>query len=173
MLKLGGRYICISLLQPHILNHMVTWFVDHGWPLRLLRCIDVELSKPAEDRIFPVFAIIATKFRKMNNMTPILEISLSSQQDHLTRLKNATDLIGSVRGIQQFAAVRAGIAKGQFFNSEDARDNDVSLDLLVPGSNYPRYSFYTIDRDHPIQIPYAVFIVPQGRYVSNTLIIIW
>ena len=100
-------------------------------------------------------------------MTPILEISLSSQQDHLTRLKNATDLIGSVRGIQQFAAVRAGIAKGQFFNSEDARDNDVSLDLLVPGSNFPRYSFYTIDRDHPIQIPYAVFIVPQGRYVSN------
>ena len=80
VLKLGGRYICISLLQPHILNHFVTWFVDHGWPVRILRCTDVELSKPVEDRIFPVFAIVATKFRKMNNMTPILEISLSSQQ---------------------------------------------------------------------------------------------
>ena len=80
VLKLGGRYICISLLQPHILNHFVTWFVEHGWPVRILRCTDVELSKPVEDRIFPVFAIVATKFRKMNNMTPILEISLSSQQ---------------------------------------------------------------------------------------------
>ena len=54
-------------------------------------------------------------------------------------MKSAQDLIGSVRGIQQFAAVRAGIAKGQFFSSDDARENDVSLDLLVPGSNHPRY----------------------------------
>ena len=77
LLKLGGRYICISLLQPHILNHTVTWFADRGWPLRILRCTDVELAKAPEDRIFPVFAIVATKFRKMNNATPILEISLS------------------------------------------------------------------------------------------------
>ena len=77
LLKLGGRYICISLLQPHILNHIVTWFADRGWPLRILRCTDVELAKAPEDRIFPVFAIVATKFRKMNNATPILEISLS------------------------------------------------------------------------------------------------
>ena len=26
VLKLGGRYICISLLQPHILEHFVHWF---------------------------------------------------------------------------------------------------------------------------------------------------
>ena len=67
----------ISPLQPHILNHIVTWFADRGWPLRILRCTDVELAKAPEDRIFPVFAIVATKFRKMNNATPILEISLS------------------------------------------------------------------------------------------------
>ena len=38
------------------------------------------------------------------------------------------------------------------------------MDLLVHGSKDPRYSFYSIDRDPPHQIPYAVFIVPQGRY---------
>ena len=81
LLKLGGRYICISLLQPHILNHIVTWFADRGWPLRILRCTDVELAKAPEDRIFPVFAIVATKFRKMNNATPILEISLSRYEN--------------------------------------------------------------------------------------------
>jgi ubiquinone/menaquinone biosynthesis C-methylase UbiE len=37
VLRLGGRYICISLLQPHILNHLVDWFTDRGWPLRILR----------------------------------------------------------------------------------------------------------------------------------------
>ena len=28
VLKLGGRYICISLLQPHILQHLVDFFAD-------------------------------------------------------------------------------------------------------------------------------------------------
>ena len=80
VLRLGGRYLCISLVQPHILNHLVEWFVDHGWPLRILRCTEVDVSKSPEDRIFPVFGIIATKFRKMNDMKPVLEISLSSRE---------------------------------------------------------------------------------------------
>ena len=99
----------------------------------------------------------------MNNMKPVLEISLSSGQTHLTRLKKPEELIGSVRGIQQFAAVRAGIAKGQLFECDDARQADVSLDLLTADSEFPRYSFYLADRDPPNQIPFAVFIVPQGR----------
>jgi ubiquinone/menaquinone biosynthesis C-methylase UbiE len=28
VLKVGGRYICISLLQPHILEHLVPWFAN-------------------------------------------------------------------------------------------------------------------------------------------------
>lgn len=165
VLRLGGRYICISLLQPHILNHLVEWFVDHGWPLRILRCTEVDINKSAEDRIFPVFAIIATKFRKMNDMKPVLEISLNQSQGHLTRLKTPEDLIGSVRGVQQFAAVRAGYAKtdNQMFNCDDKRQADVSLDLMTSGSQTPRYSLYLVDRDPPHQAPFAVFIVPQGR----------
>ena len=81
----------------------------------------------------------------------------------MTRLKQPQELIGSVRGIQQFAAVRAGAAKGQFFDGGDARQSDVSLDLLVSGSSYPRYSFYLVDRDQPSALKFAVFIVPQGR----------
>ena len=45
------------------------------------------------------------------------------------------------------------------------------MDLLVHGSKDPRYSFYSIDRDPPHQMPYAVFIVPQGRYVFTKKII--
>ena len=45
------------------------------------------------------------------------------------------------------------------------------MDLLVHGSKDPRYSFYSIDRDPPHQMPYAVFIVPQGRYVFAKKII--
>ena len=83
----------------------------------------------------------------------------------MTRLKTPEDLIGSVRGVQQFAAVRAGMAKGnsQLFKCDDERQADVSLDLMSPGSDKPRYSFYLVDREPPNNMPFAVFIVPQGR----------
>ena len=68
VLKLGGRYICVSLLQPHIIKYVTEWFVEAGWPLRVLRCTEADLSKEPKDRIFPVFVIICTKFKKMENM---------------------------------------------------------------------------------------------------------
>lgn len=53
VLHFGGRYICVSLLQPHILSHLVAWFVDHGWPLRILRCTEVDVSKnPEGEKVF-------------------------------------------------------------------------------------------------------------------------
>ena len=82
-----------------------------------------------------------------------------SNSTHISLIK------GSVRGVQQFAAVRAGMAKtdNQLFKCDDARQADVSLDLMAAGSETPRYSFYLVDRDPPNQTPFAVFIVPQGR----------
>ena len=71
VLRLGGRYICVSLLQPHILNHVTKWFNAQGWPLRVLRCKEADESKPPEDRVFPVFVLVATKFKKMNDMPPV------------------------------------------------------------------------------------------------------
>jgi hypothetical protein len=41
------------------------------------------------------------------------------------------DLINSVRGLQQFSAARAG---GSFLGNGDARQEEASLDLLVPNS---------------------------------------
>lgn len=72
-----------------------------------------------------------------------------------------------MRGIQQFAAVRAGAAKGgskSLFDT-DARQEDVSLELKGPGSDRPKYSLFLVDRDKPSSLKFAVFIVPQGRYV--------
>ena len=68
VLRVGGRYICISLLQPHILDHLVRWFGERGWPLRVIRCKEAEANRKAEDCIFPVFAVVGTKFKKMENM---------------------------------------------------------------------------------------------------------
>lgn len=51
VLRFGGRYLCISLLQPHILDHVVAWFSDRGWPVRILRCREAEESRPPQERM--------------------------------------------------------------------------------------------------------------------------
>ena len=169
VLRFGGRYIAFTLLQPHILNHAVECFAnDRGWPVRIVRCKEADEGKSLEERQFPVFALIATKFKKLHEMLPVLEIGLSSD-GQLSRLKCANDLISSVRGIQQFAAVRAGVAKGNLFKDHDARHADPSLDLLAPASSIggtitsPKYSLFLVDCDKNGTLKFAVFIVPQGR----------
>jgi ubiquinone/menaquinone biosynthesis C-methylase UbiE len=34
VLRLGGRFVTISLLQPHILHYLVHWSLAQGWPIR-------------------------------------------------------------------------------------------------------------------------------------------
>eukprot|EP00095_Tigriopus_kingsejongensis_P006509 maker-scaffold172_size289735-snap-gene-0.15 protein:Tk06509 transcript:maker-scaffold172_size289735-snap-gene-0.15-mRNA-1 annotation:"methyltransferase-like protein 13 isoform x1" len=161
VLRLGGRYICISLLQPHILDFIVEWFSERGWPLRILRCKEADANKSPEERLFPVFAVVATKFRKMPNMPMVLELAMSSE-GQTTRMKTGDDLKSSVRGVQQFAAIRAGAAKKRLF-AADARHEDVSLDLRAPNSDIPKYSLYIVEREKKSSLKFAVFIVPQGR----------
>jgi len=163
VLKFGGRYIVITLLQPHILEHVSKYFTDRGWPLRIVRCKEADLGKSPADRRFPVFVLIATKFKPMANMKPVLEFGLSSESVP-TRLSSSEELVSSVKGIQQFAAVRAGIAKGTF--NADARNNsDVSLDL-VDADGRVRYSMFLAEQSEShitANRAFAVFIVPQGR----------
>ena len=72
VLRLGGRYVCVSLLQPHILEFVVDAFArDRGWPVRIVRCKEAEEGRPPEDRTFPVFAVVATKFKRMENAIPV------------------------------------------------------------------------------------------------------
>ena len=159
---MGGRYICISLLQPHILSHVVSWFSDAGWPVRIIRCREAESGKTPDQTIFPVFAVVCTRFNKMSGMKPVLELALSSD-GQLTRLETAADLVASVRGCQQFCALRAGLAGGGDRGQEEA-----SLDLRVAGEDRPRYSLYLTDRGKRPEnrIRFAAFITPQGREVE-------
>jgi len=162
-LRIGGRYVCVSLLQPHILTYVVSWFTGAGWPIRIIRCQEVDQSKPPEDRIFPVFVIICTKFKKMPNIKPVLELAMSSD-GQLTRLETADGLIQSVRGCQQFCALRAGLEK----EGGQGDQEEASLDLRAPGQDNPKYSLFLTDRDKnkTSNLKFAAFIVPQGREVE-------
>ena len=130
-----NRYVCVTLLQPHILTSIVPWFSSRGWPVRVIRC-----PEAAQDRGLPVFVLVATKFKQNNNMRPVLEFSLSSD-GQINRLPDSDSLVASVRGCQQFTALRARLAGGG-----DKTMAEASLDLSLPGDHRPRYSLFLAER---------------------------
>lgn len=67
VLKLGGRFICISLLQSHILKKVLEVFCDLSWMVRIVRCHEAEQKslENGDGTTLPVFIVIATKFKKM------------------------------------------------------------------------------------------------------------
>jgi len=160
VLRLGGRYICVSLLQPHIIRFVADWFVSAGWPIRILRCVEADQSKPPQERIFPVFVIVCTKFKKMADMKPVIELGLTSE-GQLMRLQKAESLVESVRGCQQFAALRARLAKGGDQSIEEA-----CLQLHAEDSQSVKYSIFLTERKQISSLLFAAFIVPQGREVE-------
>jgi len=139
---------------------MVTWFSSRGWPVRVIRCVEAEQSKSAQDRVFPVFVVVATKFKPNSTMRPVLELSLSTD-GQLSRLSEADSLVKSVRGCQQFSALRARLAGGG-----DKTIAEASLDLWEAGGDKPRYQLFLSERSKPSNIVFAAFIVPQGREVE-------
>lgn len=67
VLKLGGRFVCISLLQSHILTKLVSTFCDKSWMFRVVRCHEAEEKnmENGDGMTLPVFVVVATKFKKM------------------------------------------------------------------------------------------------------------
>ncbi|CAH2065892.1 unnamed protein product, partial [Iphiclides podalirius] len=103
----------------------------------------------------PVFIVIATKFKEMPKL--ILEVCMAG--DKMIRLNAPQELQDCVKSIQDTAFITNGLAKT---NLDD--NDEVSLDLIQPGEETPRYTLYVVDqkRSHSMN-KYAVFIVPQGR----------
>lgn len=66
LLKNGGRYICISLLQEHVLNLITQFFPNNNFMVRVVRCFEAE-SKDNRNGSLPIFIVICTKFKALPN----------------------------------------------------------------------------------------------------------
>ncbi|KFB38679.1 AGAP008472-PA-like protein [Anopheles sinensis] len=152
VLRSGGRYVCISLLQEHILREVVEHFPSHHFMLRIVRCPDAggrgtSEAAAADGSSLVVFAIVATKFKNL----PMRVLELCMAGDQMERVQQPEDMIGAVAAAQKAAMYR-----------RDGR----SIDRSVPSERKqtPRYTIHVLD-----QAPkrgsgkYAAFIVPQGR----------
>ncbi|CAH3855140.1 eEF1A lysine and N-terminal methyltransferase homolog [Pieris brassicae] len=157
ILKTGGRFICISLLQSHILKKLVDVFSDKSWMFRVVRCHEAEQKniENGDGTTLPVFVVIATKFKLMPNL--ILEVCLAGEK--MIRLKSPEELLSCVKSAQDTAFITNSLGKSHL-----DEDDEVSLDLMMPGEDTPRYTLYVVDKKKSQAVnKYAVFIVPQGR----------
>ncbi|XP_046421551.1 eEF1A lysine and N-terminal methyltransferase homolog [Neodiprion fabricii] len=156
VLRVGGRYVCVSLLQEHILRKLLSYFPQADFMFRVTRCYEAEAKTREEDgSAMPVFVVIATKFKKL----PALVLEVGLVEGSLERVSTTDDIISAIKSAQQMAVICSGLHKG---NVVDV--GEVSLDLYRPGEKHSRYTMYVLDQPYARENEiYAAFIVPQGR----------
>lgn len=159
VLRIGGRYLCISLLQKHVLEALLRRFSTNNYMFRVVRCIEAEektSNEQSDGSSLPVFMVIATKFKQLP--MNVLEVCMGG--DKMIRLSEMNDVVESVLSAQQAALVCNGLQRASI-----AEMNEVSIDLFHPSNNEkPRYTVHILDQS-PCRGNgrYAAFIVPQGR----------
>jgi SAM-dependent methyltransferase len=134
VLKPSGRYICISLLQEHIIKAILHFFPTNNFMLRIVRCFAAEqktMETSSTGITMPVFVVIATKFKKLP--MKVLEICMGGEK--MERLASEEEVLEAVTQTQTAAMVCNGLTRGNI-----ATTNEVSLDLFSPGEKTPRYT---------------------------------
>nr|XP_034180029.1 eEF1A lysine and N-terminal methyltransferase homolog [Osmia lignaria] len=156
VLRNGGRYICVSLLQEHILKKLLSYFPYSGFMFRIVRCHEAEAKTRIEEgSSIPVFAVIATKFINLPQI--VLEVALVDGPPK--RLSSVDDMVSAILSVQQSALICNSLQKRSV-----ADVGEISLDLHYPDDKHPRYTIYVLDQPRIRGTKsYAAFIVPQGK----------
>ncbi|XP_038162845.1 eEF1A lysine and N-terminal methyltransferase isoform X2 [Cyprinodon tularosa] len=158
VLKVGGRYVCVTLAQESVVKLAVEHFVQLGWAVRL-HCLQEERGREEEDSFaLPVFVLISTKFRQpMPN--PILEMCLGDDGVPV-RHTRVCDLLSAVREYQAYSVLRKRLRT----NTDPA--SNLSLTLCDAKTGLPRYTLTVQDCPPGAKVPrpnqFAIFIVPRG-----------
>ncbi len=67
VLKVAGRYICITLAQDHILEKILEYF-ESGWLVRVHK-VELEADQEMVGGALPVFIFVCTKMAKADGLT--------------------------------------------------------------------------------------------------------
>lgn len=157
ILKFGGRYICVSLLQYHIAKFILSYFSESGWIVRICQCTEVEDSPDFNGQ--PVFMVVCTKVNKIPRATPVLEWN----PDGLTneRLDSINDLLEIVIDTQKSVSMCFDLTKCQMEDMSNCK-----FEINCSQTKKPRYTIMIVE--NPLQInsnkmTFSAFIVPHGR----------
>ena len=158
ILKFGGRYICVSLLQYHIAQFIFSYFSENGWIIRVCQCTEVEDSPDFNGQ--PVFMVVCTKVNKIPGANPVLEWN----PDGLTneRLNSINDLLEIVIDTQKSVSMCFDLTKCQM---EDM-SNNYRFEINCSQTKKPRYTIMIVEsptQKNSNKMTFAAFIVPHGR----------
>ncbi|ESO09366.1 hypothetical protein HELRODRAFT_186734 [Helobdella robusta] len=161
LLRLGGRYICISLAQQFIAEKIIKYFSNEGWLTRV--CLaqkdeedDSSSDKNEDDKkLFnmPIFMFVLTKFKKLPNSKPIFESSFFESK--IERHDSVSDLLSAITDLQNYALVKQNLRQGKTL------EDQLCVTLYNSSLSSPRYTIYVVDGRGNRK--FAIFIVPQGR----------
>ncbi|XP_066286326.1 eEF1A lysine and N-terminal methyltransferase-like isoform X1 [Branchiostoma lanceolatum] len=163
ILKVGGRYVIITLSQEHIMKKLLQYFPQEGWITRVHKVSDSDRETSQKEMPLPVFIFVFTKFKKMPQMNKILEVCLGGT-DTTQRLSCEEDVMRAVKERQHYAMLR------QQLQNRGLEGETVCLELFSSSSSssVPKYILHIVETDtvRAADRQFAVFIVPQGREVE-------
>jgi len=158
ILKFGGRYICISLLQYHIAKFIFSYFNENGWIIRVCQCTEVEDSADFNGQ--PVFMVVCTKINKIPGAKPVLEWNPDGLINE--RLDSINDLLEIVIDTQKSVSMCYDLTKCQL---EDM-SNSYRFEINCSQTKKPRYTIMIVESPterNPNKMKFSAFIVPHGR----------
>lgn len=166
VLSIGGRYICVTLAQEHVISLAVEHFVHMGWAVRL-HCIQEERGTEEEDSFaLPVFVLVCIKFRQPL-ATPILELCIGDSGAPV-RQEQVCELLSAVREHQAYSVLRKRLRTS--FNPSA----NLSLTLCQANSGLPRYTLTVQDSPPGGKIPrsnqFAIFIGELIIFYNNEVL---
>ncbi|KAK8786005.1 eEF1A lysine and N-terminal methyltransferase-like [Amblyomma americanum] len=162
VLRVGGRFVCISLLQTHVLEALLKWFCSDPswtWVIRVHRCVDAEKVDEGTSRlVLPVFVVVFTKLKRLPGLETVTELALDP--DLKPRRVPVSTVCSEVSSLQQYAFLRHHMARRRLESNDE-----VMLELCAAGSGVPRYRLFVCDRPPTSSAPikFAIFLAPQGR----------
>ncbi|XP_007433820.1 methyltransferase-like protein 13 isoform X1 [Python bivittatus] len=159
VLQFGGRYLCVSLAQAHVLKAAVEYFSQEGWMVRIHQVSGQAAGTSEQKFALPVFVYVMTKIRLVpGSALCILELCTEAQEKP-ARFKNSEHLIDAVKERQHYSLLRSQLNKNSGVGT-------ISLDLCSKDTGQARYTLYVVhspkvkvSRDKQ----FAIFIIPQGR----------
>ncbi|XP_044158036.1 eEF1A lysine and N-terminal methyltransferase [Bufo gargarizans] len=158
VLQCGGRYLCVSLAQAHVLEKLVTQFSQGGWMVRIHQVSGNVSQESGSQFPLPVFVFVMTKVKQMPGFPQVLEMMPDDEGGKSVRCGSPNELMDMVKERQSYALIRTRLTQNQ-------SSSEVSLDLCDGVSGKTRYTFHVVDcptiRSHSNH--FAIFIVPQGR----------
>ncbi|KAH0629863.1 hypothetical protein JD844_012298, partial [Phrynosoma platyrhinos] len=135
VLQFGGRYLCVSLTQGHVLKTAVEHFYQKGWMVQIHQVSSNEAGTSEGKFALPI-CLCYDKMPVTGSSLCILELCAETQ-DKPVQFKNTQHLIEAVKERQQYSLLQSQL-------SRNPTAGTISLDLCNEETSQVRSSLHVV-----------------------------